>query len=143
MQELSPYQHNGETRVHIDGPTLVLEPSVAQAVAVGLHELTTNAVKYGALSVPKGRIRVEWSLEGDGRVLLHWSETGGPQVKPPTRRGFGTRMLDSLIRMQLRGDVRFDWRSEGLACEIILPSGDNGKLKHDSPGSGSGYCAAT
>jgi PAS domain S-box-containing protein len=127
VQELSPYQHNGETRVHIDGPTLVLEPSAAQAIAVGLHELTTNAAKYGALSVPEGRIRIEWSPDGDGRVLLRWFETGGPPVKPPTRQGFGMRMLDTLIRVQLKGDVCFDWRTGGLACEINIPCGGIGK----------------
>jgi two-component sensor histidine kinase len=127
VQELSPYQHNGETRAHIEGPMVVLEPSAAQAVAVGVHELATNAAKYGALSVPEGRIRIEWFPDGDGRVLLHWSETGGPTVKPPTRQGFGMRMLDALIRVQLRGDVRFEWRTEGLACEINIPCGGNGK----------------
>jgi two-component sensor histidine kinase len=127
IQEVSPYQHNGETRVHIEGPTVVLEPSAAQAVAVGVHELATNAAKYGALSVPEGRIRIEWFPDGDSRVLLHWSETGGPTVKPPTRQGFGMQMLDALIRVQLRGDVRFDWRTEGLACKINIPCGGNGK----------------
>jgi two-component sensor histidine kinase len=87
-----------------------------------LHELATNAAKYGALSVPQGRVRVEWSRAADGRLVLRWTETGGPLVIPPTRQGFGTRVMDSMIRGQVKGDVYFDWRAEGLACEITLPA---------------------
>jgi two-component sensor histidine kinase len=83
-----------------------------------LHELTTNAVKYGALSVSPGRLRVEWLRTTNGKLVLRWRETGGPPVKPPTRKGFGTRVLDQAIRTQLNGELRFDWRVEGFACEI-------------------------
>jgi two-component sensor histidine kinase len=120
-QELAPYFQDGETRARIDGPNLLLEPSAAQTIAVTLHELATNAAKYGALSVPKGRVQVEWSRAADGRLVLSWTETGGPLVKPPTRRGFGTRVMDGMIRRQLNGEMRFDWHAEGLACEIALP----------------------
>jgi PAS domain S-box-containing protein len=119
-QELSPYFQDGETRAQIDGPNLLLEPNTAQAIAVALHELTTNAAKYGALSVPKGHIQVEWSRTPDGRLVLRWIETGGPPVKPPTRRGFGTRVMEGMIRSQLKGGLRFDWRAEGLVCEITI-----------------------
>jgi two-component sensor histidine kinase len=57
----------------------------------------------------------------DGGIVLRWTETGGPPVKPPTRRGFGTRVMDNMIRGQLKGEMRFDWRAEGLACQIVLP----------------------
>jgi two-component sensor histidine kinase len=89
---------------------------------VTLHELATNAAKYGALSVPDGHIQVEWSRAPDGRVVLRWTETGGPPVKAPTRRGFGTRVMDRMIRGQSKGEIRFDWRAEGLVCEITLPA---------------------
>jgi PAS domain S-box-containing protein len=120
-QELSPYCQDGETRVQIGGPNLLLEPHTAQTIAVTLHELATNAAKYGALSVPKGRVKVGWSRAADGRIVLRWTETDGPPVKPPARQGFGTRVMEAMVRGQLRGGMRFDWRAEGLACEIVLP----------------------
>jgi len=120
--ELAVYSQVGEGHVQIGGPKVLLEPSVAQAIALSLHELATNAAKYGALSAPDGKIHVEWSRPAEGRLLLRWTETGGPAVKPPTRQGFGTRAIESMIRGQLKGDVRLDWRIEGLACEIALPT---------------------
>jgi PAS domain S-box-containing protein len=120
-EELAGYCRDGEGRARIDGPNLVMRPEIAQAVAVALHELATNAAKHGALSVAGGHVQVEWSRVSDGGLVLRWTETGGPPVKPPTRRGFGTRVMDNMIRGQLKGEMRFDWRAEGLACEIVLP----------------------
>lgn len=120
-QELSPYCQNGETRVRIDGPTVLLKPDTAQTIAITLHELATNAAKYGALSVLAGKVRVEWSRARDGRVVLRWTEADGPPAAPPARRGVGTRVMKSMIR-QMHGNMRFDWRSEGLACEIAIPT---------------------
>jgi two-component system, chemotaxis family, CheB/CheR fusion protein len=120
-EELSPYCEHGEARTEIKGPSLVLEPMTAQSIAVTLHELTTNAVKYGALSARGGRLQVAWRRPSDGGLALHWTETGGPAVTPPVRRGFGTRVIDRMIRDQLKGTVRFDWRKEGLVCEIAIP----------------------
>jgi PAS domain S-box-containing protein len=120
-EELAAYCRDGERRARIDGPKLLMRPDVAQAVAVALHELATNAAKYGALSIAEGHVRVEWSRASDGRLVLRWTETGGPPGKPPTHQGFGTRVMDSMIRGQLKGDIHFDWRAEGLACEIVLP----------------------
>jgi two-component sensor histidine kinase len=115
-----PYRKGDGTRVAVEGPALALEPSAAQTIAVVVHELTTNAVKYGALSVIKGRIVVSWTLKNDGRLILHWTETGGPTVSPPTHKGFGRRVIASMIN-QANGEVGFDWRPEGLFCEISLP----------------------
>jgi two-component sensor histidine kinase len=120
-QELAPYFQDGEIRARVDGPNLLLEPSTAQTIAVTLHELATNAAKYGALSVPEGHVQIEWSRAADGRLVLRWIETGGSPVTPPNRTGFGTRVMERMIRGQLNGDVRFDWRAEGLACEIAIP----------------------
>ena len=120
-EELAGYCRDGEGRAHIDGPSLVLRPEIAQAVAVALHELATNAAKHGALSVAEGHVQVEWSRGSDRRLLIRWTETGGPPVKPPTRQGFGTRLMDGIIRGQLNGEMRFDWYAEGFACEIVLP----------------------
>lgn len=120
-QELLPYSQNGETRARVDGPNLMLESNSAQTMAVTLHELATNAAKYGALSRPDGHVQVEWSRPSDGRLVLRWTETGGPLVKPPTHEGFGTRVMDGMIRGQLNGKICFDWRTQGLVCEIVLP----------------------
>ena len=84
-----------------------------------LHELATNAAKYGALSAPEGQIEVKWSRTADGRLILLWTETGGLLVKTPTRQGFGGKVIKSMIE-QLKGQTRFDWRPEGLVCEITL-----------------------
>jgi PAS domain S-box-containing protein len=119
QQELAPYSATGEKRVRTDGPQVLLAPDIAQAVAVTLHELATNAVKYGALSTTNGHIDLKWSHEANGRLNLRWIETGGPTVLPPTRRGFGGRIIEQMIA-QLKGDTRFDWRAEGLVCEITL-----------------------
>jgi PAS domain S-box-containing protein len=119
-EELAAYCQAGEKRARLDGPDILVEPSAAQAIAVSLHELATNAAKYGALSVPQGQIEIAWSRTADG-IVLRWTETGGPSVTPPTHRGFGSRVMKAMIGDQLKGDMRFDWRAEGLACEIAIP----------------------
>jgi PAS domain S-box-containing protein len=119
-EELAAYSQDNETRLQIDGPKLLLEPNAAQAIAVTLHELATNAAKYGALSVSGGHVQVEWSREPNGRLVLRWTEKDGPPVKPPTRKGFGTRAIEAMIRGQLKGELRFDWRAAGLVCEISI-----------------------
>ena len=118
-QELAPYSEKSKTRARIEGPQVVLEPNAAQTVAVILHELATNAAKYGALSVANGRVDLKWSHQADGQLHLRWTETGGPAVQKPTRQGFGGRVTEQLIA-QLKGKTRFDWRAEGLVCEIML-----------------------
>jgi PAS domain S-box-containing protein len=118
-QELSPYAATSESRVAINGPIILLAPDTAQAVAICLHELATNAAKYGSLSVGTGRLDLTWSHETDGTLVLRWMETGGPDVKEPTRRGFGGRVVERMIA-QLNGKIRFDWPVQGLICEIVL-----------------------
>jgi PAS domain S-box-containing protein len=119
-QELAPYAQDRQARIWIEGPVMVLEPNKAQTMAVALHELATNAAKYGALSIADGVVNVSWSQPTDGRLVLRWIEMGGTLVNAPTRRGFGTRVIDSMTH-QLKGDVHFDWRPQGLCCEITLP----------------------
>jgi len=120
-QELSPYCGETEGRVRIDGPPVMLEPNTAQTIAISLHELATNAAKYGSLSAADGRVEIIWSRATDGRLGLRWIESGGPPVTPPTHRGFGRSIMENIIAGQLRGEVRFDWRDQGLTCEIVLP----------------------
>ena len=122
--ELKPYCLRDKLRVSANGPDLTLKPQKAQLMAMALHELTTNAVKYGALSVPAGCVRVEWLIGPNGKFILRWIEMGGPTVTPPTRQGFGTRVLDGALRGQLHGASRFDWRETGLVCEIEVEAED-------------------
>jgi two-component sensor histidine kinase len=119
-EELSPYCELDEKRASIEGPALLLKPDMAQAMAVTLHELTTNAAKYGALSVPEGRVQIAWSCSPARRVILRWTETGGPYVKPPEHQGFGTRAIERMIGQQPAGELNFDWRASGLICEIVV-----------------------
>jgi PAS domain S-box-containing protein len=118
-RELAPYSEQDKSRLRINGPPVLLEPNTAQTIAVALHELATNAAKYGALSGAHGQVEVAWSHGADGRLVLRWTETGGPAVKEPTRKGFGRRIIEQMIAQQ-KGKTRFDWRAEGLACEIIF-----------------------
>ena len=118
-RELSPYCRGDEKRAVIEGASAMLQPDAAQAIAVCLHELATNAAKYGALSVRDGRVHVDWSNATDGRLIFHWLEVGGPSVAEPTRRGFGMQVMERMI-LSLNGEVGLDWRPEGLACEIVL-----------------------
>ncbi len=118
-QELAPYSEMNGKRTFIDGPQILLEPDVAQAIAVTLHELATNAAKYGALSTPNGQVRLEWSDAAEGRLRLRWMETGGPVAQEPARKGVGGRIIEQMI-VQQKGKVRFDWRKDGLVCEITL-----------------------
>jgi PAS domain S-box-containing protein len=118
-QELAPYSADSPTRVRIDGPPVLLAPDAAQAVAATLHELATNAAKYGALSAANGRVDLKWSHEAGGELDLLWKETDGPKVQEPTRKGFGGRVIEQMIAGR-SGKVRFDWRVDGLVCEITL-----------------------
>jgi two-component sensor histidine kinase len=91
---------------------------------MAVHELATNAIKYGALSAPSGRVAVTWNL-GPGRLLrLRWIEEGGPPIAgPPGRKGFGSRVLNGTVRAQLRGTVSLTWKPSGLVCEVDVPLG--------------------
>jgi two-component sensor histidine kinase len=120
-QELAPYLDQDDSRVRMEGLQTMLEPTAAQAVAVVLHELATNASKYGALSNANGQIELTWSRSEDGQLALRWTELSGPIVNAPERKGFGSHLIEGTIS-QLGGKARFDWRSEGLVCEIAVPT---------------------
>lgn len=122
-EETAPYRRSGVTRVSTAGPNVLLEPAVAQALAMVLHELATNAAKYGALSVSGGEVRVQWSFDRSGQLLLRWIESNGPPVQPPTRAGLGSQVIERSVRDQLDGAVQLDWRVEGLICTISIPAG--------------------
>lgn len=107
-------------RIRFEGDDLRLRPKSAVALSMALHELGTNALKYGALSVEHGTVAVRWSTSG-GRFRLRWEERGGPTVVPPARRGFGSRMIEHGLAAELRGEARIDWRPEGVVCTIDAP----------------------
>lgn len=121
-QALSPYP---KERFEIHGPTMQLAPRAVVSISLALHELATNAAKYGALSVPDGRVAIVWSLEGDGsdRLRLRWQEAGGPTVEPPTRRGFGSRLIENLLAAELNGEVQVSYEPSGLICEVRAAAG--------------------
>jgi two-component sensor histidine kinase/two-component SAPR family response regulator len=118
-EELAPYQVGG-TRVAASGPSVILPPDRAQTIALILHELATNAAKYGALSVPRGTVNVGWQIEG-GCLGIEWSESGGPAVKVPSHRGVGTRIINASTSSIRGARTNFDWRPEGLLFTISIP----------------------
>jgi PAS domain S-box-containing protein len=114
-EELAPYRVGNLEKIKAVGPEVFLQPAAAQTLALAIHELATNAAKYGALSSISGRLQLSWLLK-DGKLIFDWRESGGPATKPPNRKGFGTRIILASIERQLRGRVDFDWRPEGLHC---------------------------
>lgn len=127
-EELAPYDNGRPGRLSLEGPPLLLRPSVAQSVALVMHELATNAVKYGCLSAEQGRLEVCWEVGelvvGGAGVRLHWNESGGPLVKErsgTSRSGFGTRLIHSSIERQLGGSLSLDWSPGGLKASLDIP----------------------
>ncbi len=118
--ELAPFDLGNRSRIAAEGPDVLLDSATAQTLALALHELATNTAKYGALSLPSGRLDVAWRIDGHD-LLIHWNEQGGPEVAPPTRQGFGTSAIVAGIKQQQGGDVTFDWRKEGLDCQLRIP----------------------
>ena len=121
---IAPCLDGDASRFSIEGPTASLDPRRAVALAMALHELCTNAMKYGALSTPGGNVQIHWQAEdhADARQLrLAWRERGGPPVAPPTHRGFGSRLIERGLRYDLGGDVRFDFAPTGVECTITAP----------------------
>lgn len=120
-QTLHPFRDvNGGDSLSISGPALRTTPKAALALAMALHELATNAVRYGALSIEGGRVEIAWRLRG-GTFVMEWRERNGPPVQPPAHRGFGTRLVGSSLAGELNGvvDLRFD--ADGLTCRIEAP----------------------
>jgi PAS domain S-box-containing protein len=115
--------HGDIGRFSVKGPPLRLGPKSAVTVSMALHELSTNAVKYGALSVPGGAVSIHWQVvSGDEpRLRLEWVESGGPAVAPPQRKGFGTRLIERSLASELKGQVRLEFRPTGLHCLVDAP----------------------
>lgn len=121
LLELRPH---GPERYSLKGPDLTIAPNEALRLGLIFHELATNAAKYGALSQPGGRVRVGWGIEqvdGQPRIILNWSEQGGPAVSPPQRRGFGSRLIERSLQGDIGGEANLTFAPEGLTCRISLP----------------------
>jgi PAS domain S-box-containing protein len=119
-EELSPYDVGGNNVLNAEGAPFSLDPGTAQAVALALHELTTNAAKYGALSAPGGTIDIKWQEE-DGGLRLYWTERGGPPAAEPATPGFGLKVISRTVDAQLGGSVDFEWHRDGLRCVFTIP----------------------
>lgn len=114
---------HGRQRFEIDGPDLRLSPKSALALTLALHELATNAAKYGALSVPTGRVIIKWSIKhkSSPELIFRWQEQDGPEVSPPSRRGFGSQLIERVLAIELKGEVRIIYDPAGIICEIDAP----------------------
>jgi PAS domain S-box-containing protein len=108
------------SRIAMDGPRLRLNAAAAQAIGMAMHELATNAGKYGALSVDAGRVDVRWRVEGD-TFMMSWTERNGPPVSPPERRGFGSTVVDSMAKLSVGGEVKLDYAPSGLIWRLTCP----------------------
>ena len=108
----------GQSRFIVSGPQLRLPPRLALSIAMALHELGTNAVKYGSLSQEGGTVKITWSVvkEAETRLLLRWSENGGPPVTQPTRTGFGSRLIERSLARELAGEVQLLFEPTGVVC---------------------------
>jgi PAS domain S-box-containing protein len=123
-QALAPYGSLGENRLHVSGPEIRLTPRIALALAMALQELATNAVKYGALANATGEIRITWNVEParpSPRLHLRWEESGGPPVQAPSRRGFGSRLIERSLSQELNGIARIEFRPTGIVCTVDAP----------------------
>lgn len=118
---MQPFCPSAQDRVRMAGPRIELSPALAVNIALGLNELATNATKYGALSVDHGLVRISWSLSESSLLSLTWVERGGPEVKAPTRKGFGTRLIQSGLRAQSGGRVDISFDPAGVVCTIVTP----------------------
>ena len=120
---LSYHAHEGE-QLRMSGPPVRFHPKAAETFALAIHELATNAIKYGALSRPSGRVDVSWRLE-DGsdptELLFEWRERGGPPVAPPQRKGFGSELLERTLAFELKGKTTLAFEPSGLHCTIAIP----------------------
>jgi two-component sensor histidine kinase len=119
--QLAPLADLVGSRIVVRGPKLQLNSAAAEAVGLALHELATNAGKYGALSTDAGCVYVGWKSEG-GAFMMSWKERNGPPVRPPHRQGFGTTVIDAMARLTLGGDVELDYAPSGLAWRLTCPA---------------------
>jgi PAS domain S-box-containing protein len=124
LDELAPYRREDGANIRLDGPPVTLDPKQALTVAMAVHELATNAAKYGALSTATGKVDVGWLVDEPSRRLeIRWAESGGPDVVAPTRSGFGRLLIERVLTSDLGGNVQMSFAEPGVVCEITIPFG--------------------
>ncbi len=124
-QQLVPFEDIQSSRVELTGPHVVVSAEAAQAIGLAIHELATNAIKYGALSVPAGKVKISWAFESEApshHLLLKWVEQGGPRVSPPSRHGFGHRVIGEMIERSLNAKVTLEFGAHGLNWILSIPA---------------------
>ncbi|MCF8708986.1 HWE histidine kinase domain-containing protein [Rhizorhapis sp. SPR117] len=120
QDEVMAYERPGQVQYH--GPDVMLSPKAVQPIGLLIHELATNAVKYGALSTDQGRVDMEWELRDGDRLSLSWRESDGPEVTPPEQKGFGSNLITTVTGLQLGGEVNIDWDPKGIHVSAYLPA---------------------
>jgi two-component sensor histidine kinase len=124
QRTLAPHLDRDGSRLSLEGPDLWLSPNRALTIALAMHELATNALKYGALSGEQGRVEVAWRIldeDGERRLCLEWTESGGPPVTPPARRGFGSRLVERSLARDMQGEVSLSFETQGVRCRLLAP----------------------
>lgn len=119
--ELAPYMEGNESHVSMSGPAIKLAPNDAMSLGLAIHELATNAAKYGALSTVDGCIHVKWALVSADLAEIHWREEGGPPVSEPTKRGFGRDLIEKIVAHELKSDVDLRFEPGGVECRLKVP----------------------
>ena len=119
--EAEAWTETGDVRLSLSGPSVMIEARAYQTLALVLHEMMTNAAKYGGLSVATGRLAISWALAANNDLTLSWCESDGPVVVPPTRRGFGSIVVEQSIPFELRGDAKIEHLAEGVRAHFMIP----------------------
>ena len=119
--EMAPYAESDEVGLHLEGPDVELAPNDALSFGLAIHELATNASKYGALSQPGGDVSVTWSLVEDKLARIDWVESGGPPVSQDRKRGFGTELIEKIVAHELKHPVKLEFHPEGVRCQLHVP----------------------
>ncbi len=123
-QAVAPFATPESGRFEVEGPKIRIVPRQALSLSMALNELATNASKYGALTTSEGKVRIAWSLDESvrpRRLHLEWSESGGPLVQIPQRRGFGSRLIERALASEMGGEVLLEFRPTGVICTIDTP----------------------
>ena len=127
--ELAPYTGDQDHDVVAEGPPVELAPNDALSLGLAIHELSTNAAKYGALSVPGGRISIHWELVKENLARIDWIESGGPRVGLPNKRGFGTDLIEKIVAHELRHPVELEFHPDGVRCNLLVPVREPGEFE--------------
>ena len=124
VEELLAYNAREGEQMRVSGPVVRFQPKAAETFALAIHELATNALKYGALGHPSGRLEISWRIDEAAeppQLLFDWRERGGPPVAQPARKGFGSELLERTLAFDLKGHTTMSFNSSGLHCQIAIP----------------------